>query len=998
VASLLAAGSVAAQGTATVRGSVTDSLTREPIPNAIIHIIGTTKGANSGADGRYTIRDVPAGSITIRVQSLGHAPGERQITLTAGDTATVDFALRRVAVELGQVLVVGYGTSNRAEVTGAVSSVAAVDIARAPVAGVDAALQGKSPGVQVTQNSGDPGNGISVRVRGAASVSASNQPLYVIDGVPVQGESFAQLGPNGQDVTGITGIDPNEIESITVLKDAASAAIYGSRASNGVVMITTKRGQQGKARFTVDAYTGWQEAAKRLSLMNSKQYVEYMNEGAANDGYDPSDYPFVPGTDDQINTDWQSAIFRNAPISNVHLGVSGGNDRVTYNVAGSYFDQKGIVIGSSYNRASGRVNLDFDATNKLSLKTSIGLSREDDHRIGGDNSLDGVVTNAIGNPAIYPVRNPDGSFFSPVDGLYLSNSVALSTYNELPTVTDRVLGNVQADYNFTPHLMLTGRVGADILNMREDQWQSPLVLGTYAAGAGGVAKSGYNASNKYLLESFLTYTNGDETSSRFNVVGGASVEYNKGELNFVRGEGFSSSQFHYVRNATNITEFDGMISEHNLVSFFSRANYSYKDKYLLSASLRADGSSRFGPNNRYGVFPSVSAGWVITDEPFMDGFARKLGTLKLRASYGLTGNQGIDNYAYLGTFGSANYGTTPGIAPANFANPNLKWESTREFDAGFDWFLFGGRLSVIGDYYHKLTSDLLVNRPVPATSGYTTFFDNIGNVLNRGFELGVTSVNIAPSGKDGFGWRTEFNISTNHNEVTKLFENQPFGDDQNFRPVSRVEVGQPLGEFYVLRFKGVDPQTGDAIYEDVDGDGDITSADRVNVGSPQPKYFGGLTNTFSWKGFELRGFLEFSQGGKVFNLMRIFADDGGYHYDNKFTYALNRWQKPGDITNEPRASFDGTSGGTEISSRFIEDASYVRLQELTLSWQIPGKLANLPNARLYISGHNLHTFTNYSGYDPDVNSNGSSSNIALGTDYYAYPRARSFTIGISSTW
>jgi len=372
----------------------------------------------------------------------------------------------------------------------------------------------------------------------------------------------------------------------------------------------------------------------------------------------------------------------------------------------------------------------------------------------------------------------------------------------------------------------------------------------------------------------------------------------------------------------------------------------------------------------------------------MEDLGRKIGAFKLRASYGTTGNQGIPNYAWRGTFGSSNYGSNPGIAPANFANPNLKWESTREFDAGFDWSPFGGRLSIVGDFYHKLTSNLLVNRPIPATSGYTSYFDNIGNVLNRGFELGIQSVNIQPATKEGFEWRTDFNVSTNHNEVTELFQDQPFGDGSNFRPISRVQVGQPIGAFYVVRFKGVDPQTGDAIYSD----------DREIIGSPQPKYWGGLGNTFSWKGFELRGFLEFSQGAKVFNLMRIFADDGGYNYDNKFTYALKRWQKPGDITDEPRASFDGESGGRVISSRFIEDGSYLRIQEVTLSWRIPAQLARGNNARLVVSGHNLHNFTKYTGYDPDVNSNGSTSNIGLGTDYYAYPRARSITIGISSAW
>lgn len=1002
---LVAPAMAAAQQSAAIRGTVTDSATGDPVAGAQVTVVGTTRGAITNDQGVFFVTQVPAGAATVRAQRIGFAPGQHSVTLAAGDTATVNFALHAVATTLSQVVVVGYGTENRANVTGAVSMVTGAEVANQPVAGVDAALQGKAPGVQVSQNSGDPGNGITVRVRGAASVSASNQPLYVVDGVPVATEDISQLGPNGQGLTGVTGLDPSEIASITVLKDAASAAIYGSRASNGVVLITTKRGNAGKAHFSFDSYTGWQNAERKLSLMNATQYVTFMNQGAINDGYDSDDLPFTPGVDDATSTDWQSAIFRTAPVSNLSLSLSGGTPNLRYYLGGSYFDQTGIVLGSSYNRGSGRANIDYDATSNFSIKTSLAFSHEDDHRIPGDNSLTGVVTNAIGQPSIYPVYAPNGSFAGDDQDLYYANPVAIALLNNLPTTTDRFLGNVEGTLHFTPRLSLTGRAGADVRTMHELEWDSPLVDGTYAQSAAGVAKSGYSTSHDYVLEGFLTYSHDDENAGSLDVVGGGSVEYDNDELNFVRGEGFSSDQFHYVRNATTITSFDGLPFPNRLVSAFARANYSWKGKYLLSGSLREDGSSRFGPNNRYALFPAISGGWVISDEPFMGDFAQHLGTLKLRASYGVTGNQGLigdketSDFAYLGTYGTSNYGTTPGIAPANFANPNLKWESTHEFDAGLDWYPFGGRLTILADYYHRLTSNLLVDRPIPATSGFSTYWDNIGNVLNRGFELGLSSVNFKATGHDDFSWTTDFNISFNHNEVTALFDNQPFGDGENFRPISRVAVGQPLGEFYVEHFLGVDPQTGDAMYEDVDGDGQITANDRVYAGNPQPKFFGGLRNTFGWKGFTLGTFLEFSYGAKVFNLMRIFADDGGYNYDNKFTYALNAWTQPGDITNEPRASFDGTSGARDISDRFIEDGSYLRISEVTLSWQLPAQwIRSLQNTRIYVAGNNLHNFTKYTGYDPDVNSNGSSTNIALGTDYYAYPRPRTFTLGVSTSW
>ena len=429
--------------------------------------------------------------------------------------------------------------------------------------------------------------------------------------------------------------------------------------------------------------------------------------------------------------------------------------------------------------------------------------------------------------------------------------------------------------------------------------------------------------------------------------------------------------------------------DHNLESFFARANYGYKNRYLLSASMRADGDSRFGTNNRWGYFPAISAGWLLSDEGFMGNFKNKLGALKLRGSFGETGNNNIPSFQYLSTYNSAPYGTLPGIAPLAIGNPNFKWEDTKEWDGGLDWSPFNGRISVIADYYHKKTSDLIVDRPILGVSGYTDFFDNIGEAVNRGFEFGLNTQNFKPANARGFSWNTDFNISFNHNEVTKLYNNQPVPGN-NFREITRVSVGQPLGEFYVLHFKGVDPETGDAMYSD----------SLQNAGSPQPKFWGGLGNTFSYRGFELRGFLEFSHGAKVFNLIRIFADDGGYHYDNKFTYALNRWQQPGDITNEPRASFDGTSDANEISDRYIEDGSYLRIQEITLSWKLPRGLLTgrgFDDAKIYISGHNLHNFTKYTGYDPDVNSNGT-ANIELGTDYYAYPRARTFTLGVSGSW
>ncbi|HEX6632214.1 MAG TPA: TonB-dependent receptor [Gemmatimonadaceae bacterium] len=987
----------AAEGT--IRGTVLDSTSRQPVAGAQVTVVGTTRGTVTGDAGTYTLR-VPAGDVTLRIMRLGFSPAERRVTVAASATVTADVVMQPVATVLSAIVSVGYGSAQRANVTSAIASVTGEEIANAPVAGLDAAIQGKIPGVQVVQNAGNPGNGISVRVRGPASLNAGNQPLYVVDGVPVLQEDYAQLGMGGQDITAISSLNPDEIESIDVLKDAAASAIYGSRGSNGVILITTRRGRAGQSRITFNGYTGTQRVERRIGLLNAQQYVEIFNESAANDGYDPEDYPFVVGEDDARTFDWQDNVFRTAPIRDLQLGVSGGSDRARYYLSGSYFDQDGIVIGSAYNRAAGRVNVDFSATDRLSFRTSVGLTREDNDRIEGDGSLDGVVTNAIGMQPMRPILNDAGGYAGDAEDLRYSNPVALANLNSTGLETARALGNVEAQYRFGQRVSLTGRAGMDVLSVDESQWESPRVDNTYAQSASGVGKTGHTSAHRYVLESFLTADPELGDAGTLSLTGGASVEYNRSELNFVRGEGFTSGFEKYVRNAAIVTEYDGSATDHNLVSFFGRANWSLRDRYLLTASLRADGSSRFGADNRYGVFPAVSAGWLVTDESWAGGL-RDLGTLKLRASYGVTGNEGIGDFAALGLASGVSYVGTPGITPTSLANPDLRWEATHEFDGGLDLTLLDGRVSVIADYYRRNTSDLLVQRPIAAVSGFTSIWDNVGEIRNTGVDLGLRTENLRPAADGGFGWTTDLNVTFNRNKVTALYGGQPVISGINGRETSIVSVGEELGSFFMYRFDGVDPETGDAIIADVDGDGEITSSDRTIVGSPHPDYFGGLTNTFGLRGLELRTFLQFSVGNDVFNMMRIFTDDGACTWDNKTTNVLARWRQPGDVTDVPRMSYDCASGADLITSRYIEDGTYLRLGEVTLSYTLPSRWSSrvgLDNARLYVSGRNLHTWTDYSGYNPDVNSAGSGSNFVLGTDYYAYPLARTISIGTSASW
>jgi TonB-linked SusC/RagA family outer membrane protein len=993
---------VTAQGVGVLRGVVLDSVSQQPVAGAQVQLVGTNRAVTTDASGAYTLSGVPEGSATLRVQRIGYAQSTISVTVGGGTTTNRDVTLRPVIQTLSQVVVVGYGSSNRSEVTGALTTVSASDIRNTPIAGVDAMLQGKASGVQVTQNAGNPGNGISVRVRGSSSLTASNQPLYVVDGAPIQSGDFSQVGFGGQDLTAVTSLNPDEIESITILKDAASAGIYGSRASNGVVLITTKRGIAGGNRITFNGYTGWQKVEKKLDMLNGQQYVEYMAEGMTNDGYTPAEIAatgFAVGVDDQFSTDWQSAVFRTAPVRDVNLGLTGGSGRVRYYLSGSYFGQDGVALASAYNRASGRANIDIDPTDRLSFKASLSLAREINYRVVGDNTIQGIVANAIADQPNIPIRDATGAFSTnDSNGLQYTNPLAIAAYDYNPTTTQRALANVEGRYSFLNWLQFTGRVAGDQLVLHERTWGSPLVVDSWG-GVGGDAASGYNTGNRFLGEGFFTLTPW-AGSSRGTLIAtlGASTERNRTELNYVEGTGFSSPALHDAGNATTVTIYDASRGGNNLVSYFARANLNLADRYLMSASLRSDGSSKFGPNNRYGVFPAVSVGWVITQEPVLRPLSR-LGSIKLRGSFGVTGNQGIGNNTYRATFGSANYGKTGGISPTNLANPDLKWEQTNERDIGFDWTMLDGRIGLVGDYYTKKTSNLLVARPVTGTSGFTTFTDNVGNIENKGMELELTTENFRGDGNGGFSWQSSFNYSTNKNKITALYRDQPF--TSGIDGINSVRLGEPLGAFFTLRFKGVDPATGDAMYDDINGDGATNADDRVVVGNPQPTYWGGFTNTLAFRNFDLRAALQFSGGNKIYNGIRAFADDGGFFRDNKFADVLRRWQNVGDITDEPRPSWDGNSQAFIGSSRWIEPGSYARLQEVTLGFRVPtafARYAGMENTRLYLTGRNLHTWTRFKGYNPDVNSNGSGSSTSLGTEFYSYPLARTWMVGVSGEW
>lgn len=989
---------VTAQATGTVRGVVTDSSNGRPVAGAQVTVTGTPRGAVTNDAGAYQISAVTAGTVTVRVQRIGYAAMTQTVTVTSGGTASADFVLRPVATVLSTVVATGYGSSQRATVSSAISSVDSSTFARLPVVSIDNALQGRIAGVQVMQNSGEPGTGVSVRVRGPASLNAGNQPLYVIDGVPMLQGTFEQItSTSGQRMTPISGLNPDDIASIDVLKDAAAAAIYGSRGSNGVVLITTKRGAGGnKFRFNITSSTGTQGVEKKLDLLNATQYVTLMNEGRANQSQTPL---FAAGTD-SINTDWQDAVFRNASMGDVQLSVSGGTDRLRMFLSGAHMTQNGVVIGSQYERQSLRLNLDAQATRKLFLTGSVGLTRESNDRVPGDLNVDGIVTNAVSLQPFSPVRGTSFGYGGNAQNLLYSNPVAYADFSSLNSRTLRALGNLEARFMATDRLTVTGRVGTDVYGVDELRWRSPKVDRASSSSLGGEGASGRTTATRYVSEAFANYAALRNDQQQLSLTAGTSLELNNSDFNYVAGTGFPTGFERYVRNAAAASSFDGGATENTLVSYFARANWSMRDKYLLSASFRTDGSSRFGSANRYGQFAAVSGAWTVSEEGFAASLAQ-FASLKLRGSYGTTGNQGISDFASRTLATAQSYAGVTGLANSQLGNPNLKWELTKELDFGADLGLFDGRLNVIVDWYDRATSNLLVQRPVPATSGYTSVWDNVGAIKNRGFDFNVQTVNVRAKSIGGFEWTTDLNMTFNKNEVTELYDGLPITATVSGRVTSVAAVGQPLGTFYLYKFLRVDPATGNALYRKADGTETTApvAADLTFGGNPQPKYFGGLTNTLTWKNLDLRGFLQFSQGGKVLNLARIFMDDGGNSRDNKLATVLDRWQKPGDITNQPRM---GSTGGARfLSTRFVEDGSFARLQEVTLGLRLPGSLARAmraDNARLYVSGRNLITWSDYLGFNPDVNSNGANSNTVMGVDYYAYPLARTFTFGVSAGW
>lgn len=937
------------------------------LPGVTVMVQGTDRGTITDSEGFYEIEAHPNDTLVFTYV------GMRSQTIPIEGRTTINVGMESDVAQLGEVVVTGYGSESRRLISGSVGVVGAEDMEESTMPTLDGVLQGRSAGVNITQSSGTPGAASAIRIRGSSSISAGNQPLVVVDGIPITTGDYGQVGFSGQGIDALSDINPNDIESVTVLKDASSAAIYGARATNGVILITTKRGQEQETRINFNASYGIQDIENRLEMLNASQWHDLK-------GTQP-DNP-----DDMVDTDWLSHVLRTSPTQSYELSATGGDEKTRFFVSGNYFDQEGILLGTSYERLSGRVNLDHKVNDNLDLGMDVDFSYSLNNRVEGDQSLNAPLANAIANPPIYPVYNEDGSYNEDAP---FANPVAIGEEAINEAHSYRTLGNVSADYRILDQLSFSTKWGFDYLSLREHSYDPATTR--QGARSNGIGLEGQNNVLNLVSNNTLRYVNTFAQDHNVELMGGYSFEMFQRRTQYIRGVDFPNPYFEYISEAATISNASASATDRGLNSVFGQLRYNYQYRYILSFTSRYDGSSRFGEENRYGFFPAASVAWRMSEEDFFKQWDTPLNEVRWRAGYGVTGNDGIPDFAYLALFGGgANYLGEAGIYPRGIANPELKWETTYQYSAGLDIGMFNDRIELSLDYYYNHTKDLLFSRPISYTSGYGSITSNIGELENKGVEVSLSTVNI--ENRD-FSWTSSFNISRNRNEILSLYNDQPL--DNIGRGSNSVRVGEPMGIFYGYKSLGVDPSTGDIVFADTNGDGQITSEDRTKIGDPNPDFTGGLNNRFRYQNLELTVFLQFSYGNDIFNGTRIYIESMKGS-DNQTTAVLDRWREPGDETDIPRATELDPNNNNRISSRFIEDGSYLRVKNVSLSYQLSPDFADrmgMHSARVFLRGENLLTFTNYSGMDPEVNYAGPDE-LRRGTDFFTHPQVRTTSLGI----
>jgi TonB-dependent starch-binding outer membrane protein SusC len=1004
----------------TVTGTVTGVEDNLPVIGATVLIKGTSNGVVTDLNGKYQI-SVSQG-VTLEFRYVGMKTKE----VVIGASSVYDVALEYDLVGVNEVVVVGYGTQIKSKVTGSISKVDGETLQNIPVPTVEQALQGKSAGVFIESVNGKSTGTTNMRIRGSSSITATNQPLFVVDGIPLTTEA---LNYSGAVINPLTSINFNDVESIDILKDAASSAIYGSRGANGVVIITTKKGIQGATKLNFTIQSGYNEASHRRDFMNSTQYIDYFREAAINGDLQEDIYNGDPaGTStywqhhvetrlkrysgwaanldgsgnylgSKVNTDWQDLAFQKGKIFSADLSAQGGTEKLKYFTSLSYNNSGGILVSNGIEKISARLNIDNKVNKYIDLGFALSLARTKIDQVSADNAFSTPMQLVALSP-VTPPRDLDGLLYNTPTTTYY-NPLLDVEYATRDILEYRTIANGYLTFNILDGFKWRNEFGFDLYNLKENGRYGALTESGTGVNGYGFANYGQNqnvTSKSYfdLLKSFGDFG--------LSAVLGTEFQYTVVDNARAEGQQFPLDELKTLASAGLITAATSTLTKYSFLSYFSRVNFDYKAKYLLTVSGRIDGSSRFGKNNRYGVFPAASLGWVLTKEDFLAN-SSFLSFLKLRTSYGLTGNAGIGNFGHLGLYGVANYNSLSGLIPSQIPNPNLGWESTRQVDLGLDYGFFKNRISGEIDVYNKKTNDLLLNVPVPATSGYTTQLKNIGSVQNKGFEFVLNTNNITGT----FTWNTNFNFSYNKNEVTSL-GGQTIIDQGSARYMNVVMVGQPIGVFYGAQYAGVDPTNGDALWyinaKDANGKiinpkattNQFTDANFVVLGSPTPNLIGAITNTLGFKGFELAFTFQGVTGNKIHLIGDQWMGANGVWYDNQLTSQLKSWKNPGDITDVPEARLGWDNGDQSRNSRYLSDGSYVKLRSFMISYEMPKKIiskSGLDRMRIYIQAQNLLTFTKYKGWDPEVSTDFLNDNITSGCDFYSAPQPRSIVFGIN---
>lgn len=1018
---------------------VVKSTDNAPLPGVTVVVKGTTAGTITDGDGKFLLQGVPATAKTLLFSFVGMKSQE----IVIGDKTDFTIVLEDETIGLDEVVAVGYGTQKKKDLTGSISRVNGDNIIQASVSSFDKMLQGKVAGVQITQTTGAPGGNVNVLVRGVSSITGGNQPLYVVDGFPIGAGgsgsdmmnfanstySSSGMANNTQNrINPLSSINPSDIESIEILKDASATAIYGSRGANGVVMITTKRGKAGKSFINVDASYGVQQIAHKLDMMNSQQFAEFVAEGrdnawiyAGGKATDPNEVrsattrvkpEFRNPSSITQNTDWQDAIFRIAPVQNYQISAGGGNNLLKYHLSGGYLNQQGIIETSDYNQFNLRSNIDVQVSEKLKIGSSIsgsysfGTFPNTEGHLGSR----GVLSAALASSPTIPIKNADGNYVSELLdplGVPVENPLfILENFSDKRNVSNLFCNNF-FEYEIIKGLKFKSSIGINFSTNEIKLWKSSL-LGSYG-GATSPATAGVTKAESlnWLNENTLTYKHVFKEKHSLDAFVGFTVQKDRYDRLSAGATDFPTDYVTFL-SAGTVNAGTHYISEWSMLSMISRVNYSYAGKYLFTATVRRDGSSRFGTNNKWGAFPSFSVGYNLSEESFMKS-VKFINNLKIRAGYGISGNNQIGNYTHIGLISSTNYVENnkikPGLVPSNLSNDQLTWEKSKQLNLGMDLGLFKDRISLTADVYKDKKTDLLLAVQLPAASGFYSSTQNIGEIENKGIEIGLNTVNV--KSKD-FEWSSNITFNSNKNKVLKLATE---GSRISNSAYQITQVGSPVSSYYLMNVIGIfqnadevakspiqhpKTQPGDLKFEDVNLDGKITASDKKVLGSPWPDFSWGFTNKISYKNFSLSVFVNGSHGGYNYFLAgETLMNSAGVQ--NQLAMVDRRWKSeanPGDGTI-PRAIRSTYAYGFSTTSRFLFDASYIRIKNINLSYTLPKNLVSmlsLNSMNVFFDVSNVHTFTDYPGYDPESTTAG--DNITnSGIDFLTYPLARTFTIG-----